>query len=121
MKIEVEISEKGERFLGPNYSEKVAKLAEKEAQRLWHIERCKPKTRPVRPLGRPPLAPEVRKAREIARIVGGVYIDLRRTLGNEAFERLHGADYRKLTEAIAHDDLSTLIDFEKGAPWQNRR
>src|SRR5271169_193372 len=120
MKIEVELSERAEQFLGPKHSETLAKLAENEAQRLWYIERCKPKERPVRPVGRPRLTPETKKAREIAEVIGRVYVDLWGQLSNEAFERRHGDDYRRLREATAKDDLGVLIEFERDVPWQNK-
>ena len=120
MKIEIELSQKAEQFLGPNHSETLVKLAEKEAQRLWYIERCKPKERPVRPVGRPRLTPEAKKAREIAQVIGRVYVELRGQVGNEAFERRHGDDYRRLREAIAKDDLDVLQGFERDVPWQNK-
>lgn len=120
MKIEIELSARAERFLGSKHSETLANLAEKEAQRLWYIERCKPKERPVRPVGRPRLTPETKKAREIAEVIGRVYLDLRGQLANEAFERRHGDDFRRLREAIVKDDLDVLLGFETDVPWLNK-
>lgn len=120
MKIEIELSERAEQFLGPDHSEAVAKLAEKEAQRLWYIERCKPKEHLVRPVGRPRLTPEKNKAREIAKFVGHVYVELRQQLSPEGFEKRHGDDYRRFQAAREKDDLDTLLGFEKEVPWQNR-
>jgi hypothetical protein len=120
MRVEVELSERAELFLGPNHAEALAKLAEREAWRLWHIERSKPKERPVRPVGRPRLSPQVKKARELAAWIGGVYIVLQERFSKEGFETMHGDDYRRFQKATAENDLDTLLEFEKGTPWQNK-
>jgi hypothetical protein len=120
MRVEVELSERAEQFLGPNQAQTLARLAEKEALRLWHIERSKPKERAVRPVGRPRLSPQVKKAREIADWLGRVYITLQERFSKAGFEEMHGEDYARLRKATAEDDLDTLLGFEKEKPWQKK-
>jgi|SRR5581483_2657476 len=107
------------------YAEKVGlpfevylnQVVTKEAERVEHIKRSQPRTK--LPAGRPRLTAEARRAQQLGKDLAGVYDRLRLQLNGD-FDKVHGAAYRQLLEAIEAGDLATLERFERDSPWARR-
>jgi hypothetical protein len=122
VKVTIEVSDFTAEWLakrGP-LAEVISALADAEAKRLWHVERCRPKPpEERRPVGRPKVAAKTKKVRELGEQLRGIYLKLQELYGAR-FEELYGAQERQLEQAIAGEDLQTLIWFLDQQPWVKR-
>ena len=119
MRIEIEISELARQMFGESLVNTAQDCIEREAERLWHIARSKPKERDRKPLGRPPLSMDERRFRELSELLLSVYQKRMEQLGEE-FEPTLGPGYQELRNAIDAHDLATLVRIEQEKPWQKR-
>lgn len=96
-------------------------LIEREAKRLWHIQRCKPKElKEPKPLGRPGLSVEAKRVRELGDTLKGIYLNLKQFYGPE-YEDNFGEQERLLEDAIGRNDLGFLNQMLTQQPWIKRR
>lgn len=95
-------------------------ILEKECQRLYYVERSQPKDK--RPPGRPNIAPDIKKCKEIAGKILPIYIRKREVFANDpaAFTEVYGEQEDKLKKAIDENDLQTLLWFDRVQPWVKR-
>jgi hypothetical protein len=117
MKLEIELSELAEHMFGEEPARKVQDVVEREAQRLWHIERSKPKPKDLKPAGRPRMTQEERELRELAARLRSVFQKRRVFLGEEVFNRVLGGAYTELESAIERGDQTKLLEIEASKPW----
>lgn len=99
----------------------VCELAEREAKRLWHIQRCRPKPKEeVKPVGRPRTSVIQKKVAELGDTLREIYLKQKEFYGTE-FEQYFGEQERTLEEAIKNLDLDTLVWFQQKQPWVKRK
>lgn len=98
----------------------VASLVAKEATRLYHVHRSKPRQREVRPVGRPRQTPEQKRIKELGDILREVYLRQREFYGEE-FEAHFGEQERQLEEAIRTENLDVLLEFQNTQPWVRKK
>lgn len=115
--MELDISELAERMLGENPARRIQELVEREALRLWHIERSKPKAK--KPPGRPRLSDQEKAARQYATNLRAVYLRLKELYG-ESYQTAFGAQEAELEEAIEAGDVAKLVWFHNTQPWVKR-
>jgi hypothetical protein len=120
----VDISEEFAELIGRNSELEPAAYAQtvldKEAKRLFHVERSKPKTREAKPIGRPSISPRQKKVKELAELLRGVYQKKKEFYGVE-YEGLYKAQETALEEAIAEESLEKLQLFIDTQPWVLRK
>jgi hypothetical protein len=104
---------------GLSVAQYVQALVNREIARLGHIRRSRPKARTEAVVGRPPLPAEVKQCREISKHLKDVFLGLQEFYGAEYVE-LFGELDDKLTQAIAENDLDTLLWFQTEQPWVRR-
>jgi hypothetical protein len=105
---------------GVSMEQYVQSLVRREIIRLGHIERSKPRVLKAETgAGRPPLPPEVKQCREISKHLKDVFLGLQEFYGAE-YVQLFGKLDDKLTQAIAENDLHTLLWFQTEQPWVRR-
>jgi hypothetical protein len=68
-----------------------------------------------RPIGRPPLSPQVKECRKLYQAFLASYLHQRERLPPEVFDRIHGRFYSFL-ESHA-EDYAALLWFQKEHPW----
>lgn len=93
----------------------------REAQRLAHIERSKPKPKAEpRPVGRPPVSSAERQLRELVHHLDGVYGKLR-LLYTDAYDAIYKEQEAQYRQMVENKDVVGLALFVKEQPWQKRR
>jgi hypothetical protein len=114
MRIEIELSDLAAQMFGEDPALKIQACVEKEALRLWYIERSKPKER--KPVGRPALNVEDRRLKELIGTLQTIYLKLQDQLGLD-FATIHGESFARLEALIGAKDLKGLEAFVLEEPW----
>jgi hypothetical protein len=124
MKLEVEISDFAQEMLTKegvlDFPAYVASLVAREATRLYHIHRSKPKPVEPRAPGRPRQTPLQKRVKELGDILREVYLRQREFYGEE-FEAHFGEQERQLEEAIRTENLDVLLEFQNTQPWVRKK
>lgn len=124
MRLDIEITDEEEQLLRgatDDLSAYIQNLIQQEARRLWHIERCKPKAKLSKPVGRPAISAEEKQFKELGSLLEGIYTKLRVLYGDIAFQKIFGEQYQVLANAMETKDLEALARIQKEQPWQRRR
>jgi len=116
----VELLQRAAERAGQTLDQYVQGLIAQHCIKLAHIERCQPKPREPRPIGRPPLSAEERSLRELAGFLNTVYAKLKVLHGPE-YEELFGAQERQYLQLAENKDFNSLNLFAREQPWQKRR
>ena len=119
----LKLGEEAERLLNAvadnNIPAYFTKMVGREVDRLWHIERSKPKGKEPRPIGRPPLSEQAKRAKEITSQLSGILGRLKTFYGAEYPARL-----RTLEEAVAtasaQEDVVALSAILNEQAWTKR-
>jgi hypothetical protein len=92
---------------------------EKEALRLWHIERSKPRERDPKPLGRPRKSQQDKAVEELAEVLTSIYLKLQAVYGT-GFDTTFGTQMEHLRTAVANKDFEALQEMLRLKPWTKR-
>lgn len=125
MKLELDISEFAEKiFLAEGVVDMgafLSTLIDKEALRLYHVHRSRPKPPElVKPVGRPRQTPAQKRVKELGDILREVYLKQREFYGDE-YEQHFGEQERILEAAIEAENLEVLMEFQTTQPWIRRK
>jgi len=107
---------------GEGAEKAITKLVEAEAQRLFHVKRCRPKPRgPAKPLGRPRIPAEQKRGVEAYEILDGIFSKLLKIKGEEVYDRRYKPMMQQIVQMQQDGDWQGLERFLAERGWEKQQ